>query len=148
MAVRKWIRSHPLAIGALAIVCLLLTAALMFRSGQYDEVTHAYYYDLDTGQLFSAPLAATPILTPSGKPRGVVAMVLGCGGCSPKKRSIGWLQTSQPESSSNPESQWIAKPPEASDSPVWFDAESPQALTIIKQARQRCKDLVLCTPDS
>lgn len=159
MALRKWFRSHPLAVSLATIGCLTLAAVLLLRSNQNHEVTHAYYYDLDTGQIFSAPLGSTPILTPSGKPRGVVAMVFGCGSCAPSQRLLGWLQTSQPQTSmqrvsdtrtdeSEPQIQWIAKPPDPSEVPVWFNAESPQALAIIKQARQRCDDMILCTPHS
>ena len=99
MAVRKWLRTHPVTISLAAACCLILAVVVTLRSNQNHEVTHAYYYDLDTGQLFTAPVANTPIINPAGKPRGVVAMVFGCGSCAPSNRIVGWLQTSQPQGS-------------------------------------------------
>jgi hypothetical protein len=61
--------------------------------------TEMYYYDLNTGQLFSGPInAIPPIETPSGKTpagenAGVKAYVFSCGDCADaSQRYIGWME--------------------------------------------------------
>ncbi|MBI4581376.1 MAG: hypothetical protein HY718_16865 [Planctomycetes bacterium] len=90
-------------IAVLVVVAILGAAGLLYWllvGGGTAGPKQAWYYDLNTGQLFTAevtkelPVAAPSGPAPEGQPAGVRAFVFSSGDCSnPSDRFIGWLET-------------------------------------------------------
>jgi hypothetical protein len=146
---------------AVAIV-LILMQVLAGGSGQEAE-TQAWFYDLNTGQLFVttrdelSPIGAPSGPRPTGEPAGALARVFSCHECNAKNRYIGWLEIYTPQGHENLEGtplyppdvlanlagneKLIAAPPEsAGDAVEWHGYNTPQAQRIRERARQRCDD--------
>lgn len=83
MSIREWINRNTL--GALVVTVLALVAALgltLWRSGGTGGPVEAYFFDLDTGELFTAAARQLPpIETPGGGHQGVSAHIFACGEC-------------------------------------------------------------------
>lgn len=83
---REWLQQHQGMATAIAVVVLVVALALVFLRGGGDvgAGSAAYYYDLNTNELFVSrqagyapfPTASGP--APDGEPAGVTAMVYGC----------------------------------------------------------------------
>ncbi|NQU09158.1 hypothetical protein HQ590_00080 [bacterium] len=91
---------RSLIIGSLAGIVLIVSIMFIWRSARRPPATtRTWFYDLNTDQLFPAPLGAVPpIAAPSGPqadgaPAGVRAYVLGCGGCDASQRFIAYLES-------------------------------------------------------
>ena len=94
-------------IGVIAGVVLVVSVMAIFRQARGPSLpslpTSEWYWDLNTRQLFSAPLGQIPPITaPSGASKdgslaGVRAHVFGCGDCSEAKRFVAYLETYTPE---------------------------------------------------
>ena len=101
MDIREWVHNHSLTVTA--ITMLLLAMALGGLAWQMDmvggaTVSTAYYYDLNTGEIFEAEAGLhPPIATDTGPAAGVQATVFTCGACEPGERFIGWLTKYTPE---------------------------------------------------
>ena len=137
-----------------------------------QRVPQAYFYDLHTGELFTAASDLEgPIETESGlfgdHPAVVRANVFSCGSCrDPNQRFVGWLEMPDPAAPEpSAEEQELPDPlpddgePENSsplliravDGAQWYSIDSPQAETIMREAEQRCREgetLRYCHPPS
>lgn len=105
----------------------------------------AYFYDLHTGELLTAPdNTVGPIQRPGGPvdghAAGVRAQVFACGQCSDaSKRFIGWLEIDGPS---------IGKPPATEeaeavyirrvDDSEWYSSESAAGQKITSEALSQC----------
>jgi hypothetical protein len=160
MKLAKWIQSKPVMLG-LAVLCLTLALVQVLRPRGEAGVSHAYYWDLGSGELFIAPLAIAPIEAPSGAGQGVLAMVFSCGQCDERSRFVAWLeqhneaarQMIQAGNRDDPRYQevvaaghQIAAPPAPGTEPQWIASQSPQAAAVMKAGTGRCPRPQLCTP--
>jgi hypothetical protein len=91
----------------------------MMRETPASYQTHAWYYDLNTKQLFVAevtkhiPIDAPSGPAPDGTKAGVRAFVFSHGSCAdPARRFIGWLETIDPSGKrlirAEDETEWVA----------------------------------------
>lgn len=66
------------------------------------QSTQLWFYDLNTGKLFPAPLDSTPPISapsgpqPDGAAAGVLAHVYGCLSCAEADRRVAYLKTRTP----------------------------------------------------
>ena len=115
------------------------------------RVSQAYFYDLNTRELFVAPAdSEDPLVTNSGDfeghPAGVRAVVFSCGSCSDEsQRFVGWLEMPDPEfdeeslesessGEDEPSGMLVRRP--AGDQ--WHSQDSPEAETIMREAQSSC----------
>jgi hypothetical protein len=129
---------------------------------------NVYYYDLNTGELFSASAGLIPpIDAPSGvllgttsSKAGVRAYVFGCGSCLPEDRHVAWIEMYDNEARKNLTEQLSAKThplasrmgPEAVTSHVaevnledprdvkWVGLNSLKGSSIVRQSALSCPD--------
>lgn len=90
MKIRDYLNQNS-SVGILAaVVLLVISLFIIYRqltgSGGGPRITELYYYDLNTGRVFVAPIEAVPpIETDSGdyqgEPAGVRANIFACGSC-------------------------------------------------------------------
>lgn len=106
MSLREFANNNSaiVTLGAVVLLVIALGAIIMqTRGGSSGGVIDVYYYDLNTGQLFSGPSdQLAPIEAPSGpyngKPGGVRAFVFSCADCDDESTHfIGWLDMYTPE---------------------------------------------------
>lgn len=81
-----------------AVVMAFNNSGLRVKPTPPPPLTQLYYFDLNTGKLFSGLDTAPPIAAPSGayqgKPAGVRAIVYACGDCQDSKNIfVGYLET-------------------------------------------------------
>ena len=106
---RRWINKHSSIVTVISVAVLILALGwivqeVRFRWNRSAVIPDAWFYDLNTGQLFRAksnglpPIAAPSGPLPNGEHAGVRAKVFACGDCSdPSNRFIGWLEKLTPE---------------------------------------------------
>jgi hypothetical protein len=144
---------------------LLAAAAGAGCSCSPEEVADenlVYFYDQNTGELFSAPADELgPVERPSGKyrgiPAGVRAIVYACGQCSDEsKRYVGWLEIPvealpeaerppRPDGAGPPDVFVVIRRPEDEK---WAWADGPEGEKII-EGTNRCQPGTrknYCTP--
>jgi len=117
MQVREWIDNNATAVtlGAVVIMfCAFGIVICQLRGGggaRGTQITHQYFYDLNTGELFEAEIQKhPPIDAPSGAlqrampplrqggPAGVRARVFSCTDCSDRSSHfIGYLEMFPPQ---------------------------------------------------
>ena len=91
MSIRNTLNENPAITTVVAIlvlvVCLGLVIWWMTGSGGGGRISdQSYYFDLNTGEVFTAKTASSPIEAPSGRtdagdPAGVAAQIFACDGC-------------------------------------------------------------------
>lgn len=99
MSIRETINKNPL-VGVVIVVVILVIVVMMIRSnGPVGENPLAYYYDLQSGELFVANKDdVPPIEAPSGAGNGVLAAVFACGSCENEAdRFVGWVSKYDPQ---------------------------------------------------
>lgn len=157
-----------IAIGGLMIVMNIGADAPRGISGR------AYYYDLNTGELFVAEAGlAPPIDAPSGPLRGtdnhkagVRAYVFTCGEDSKQDRYVAWIETyprgSTPPAASDQSATAhplmrqnngvlpvVARPnPESPADVRWIGPDTPQGIDIIRNHAAACGGMapIPCVP--
>ncbi|NQU11620.1 hypothetical protein HQ590_12575 [bacterium] len=90
-------------VGIASVLVLVLAVVLILRQLRPPPrpaiPSQDWYYDLNTQQLFAAPVAQLPPIPapsgplPDGSPAGVRAVVYGCQDCGAADRSIIYLET-------------------------------------------------------
>ena len=160
LKIRQQINTHPYIVIS---VCLcsgllllwILASVISSKPPAYEFESHkkAYYYDLNTGELFSASIRSIPPIKapsgnlPDGQPAGVRAHVLQffIEGSSQGDPFIGWLEKQDPavEKSTYLQSQtargddWgkgmLIKGPADEQ---WVKANTSQGRAIIEKARK------------
>lgn len=90
MSLRDWMNNNSALVTIAAVVLLVVTLGwiiLQAKGPSASRMKSQYYYDLNTGTIFTADSSEMPpIETPSGpdktgKPAGVRARVFACGDC-------------------------------------------------------------------
>lgn len=107
---RDWINEHPGAIKTVALVSVFVVVLVAIQQLRPDEEpvvetpNKEWYYDLNTGELFTAESGQTPPIkapsggTPEGKKAGVRAYVLSyVYEPNEAERFIGFLETTATE---------------------------------------------------
>ena len=107
MNVREWLNNNSAVATLVAVVVLVISLAiLVYTGGGGSRVTEIdlYYYDLNTGELFTAssrlipPIEAPSGPTPEGEPAGVRAYLYSCSDCDDEStHRIAWLERYTPE---------------------------------------------------
>ena len=119
------------------------------------RIAQAWFYDLNTGDLFLAPAdSEDPIRTTSGDfeghPAGVRAMVFSCGSCNKAdERFVGWLEMPDPGLSARQIDVAESLPGEDAPSGLlirsekgdqWYPFESVEAAAIMQAAQSVCRE--------
>jgi len=95
--------SRKLLAGMVALIVLVIAGVSLFRQMRHADPpspSKAWFYDLNTGKLFSGPAGALPPVVapsgplPDGTPAGVQAHVYSCTDCAEATRYIAYLETS------------------------------------------------------
>ena len=106
MKLREWINRNSALVTVFSVFLLVyaLIYLLAHAPTQFVPITKAYYYDIQTGQLFEGGVQEIPPIgtpdgsTKNGMPAGVRANVFTCTDCNdPNARYIGFLETYTPE---------------------------------------------------
>lgn len=168
MGLRIFMQDNP-AVAAFACILVIALSAFWMTRGEKTVVRPAqiYFYDLASGELFSADrMSQPPIDAPGGAGRGVKAEVYGCGECSGDNRIIAYMTTyseaaqkamqqlTSPDASNVHLAQavdqgtLVAVVPEASSEPRWVPAFSDQGAAIMKSVGQQCPEAAItCYPE-
>lgn len=114
MSLRETLEKHSAVTIAVVVIVLLASSTLLyknvFRGRVVPNIDQRYFFDLNTGMLFLADVAALPPVEapsgtlPDGKPAGVRAHVYACGECGQydgmtaeqmhaSGALIGWVET-------------------------------------------------------
>ncbi|MCC6580693.1 MAG: hypothetical protein IT440_09640 [Phycisphaeraceae bacterium] len=96
---RGLVHRYPLVVTGSAMAMLLVSMtvlAMQFKSPE-RRMRDAYYYDMERGELFTAPGGQiTPIRMDDRQ--GVLAMVFACGSCeNAGQRFVAWLEMHNPQ---------------------------------------------------
>ena len=96
---RELLNNNSMVMVGATVLLLCVAGWLLYKQirgsgGGTVGATDVYYYDLDTGSLFTNKNDLyPPIDNPAGaKGKGVLAIVYGCGNCEEANRYIGYLQ--------------------------------------------------------
>jgi hypothetical protein len=86
---------------AVLVILVVLVIVVRWDSGHDASENLRWFYDVQSGELFTHDgNVQPPILAPSGG-EGVLAIVYGCGGCDdPSGRQIAYLEKSMPATTS------------------------------------------------
>ena len=158
LGMRKWINSNPWIIKCIAgisvTIFLIVVINLLIpnqRIQQADDSTKAWFYDLNTNELFTAKSDLTgPIEVPSGplpdgSPAGVKAYVFSyVDDPNESERFIGFLEMPDPNTAadkpnanlSGAELWGYGKLIRRVDDDQWFLANSSQGQTIVSELFQ------------
>jgi len=157
LGAKKWTDQNPKAIIGITIVSLLLFITVLISQLTPDkpviphEPEQAWFYDLNTKELFTAKISKLPPIKapsgplPDGKPAGVRAYVFSCNDPNKTETStvIGFLEMF---SSEGKESQKSYDPQKHSaklwakgrffrhpEDKEWLPADSPEGFTIYSE---------------
>jgi hypothetical protein len=156
MNLREWMNNNAavITIGAVVLVVVAIVVAYYSVGGSNTggiaggTTKQAWFYDLNTGQKFAAPLnSRAPIEAPSGphngKPGGVRAYVFSCTDCD-EESFIGWLETWAEQNG------MVTNLVRTEQSDKWISAESKAGMDLTMKARTRCPEgqtLKSCYPE-
>ena len=126
---REWVNRHPEFILTTAIISGLVLLTIVIRLLIPDKpaavvvIEKEWYYDLNTGKLFTAAKDLTPPIEapsgpqPDGEPAGVRAYLLAYSQEAPEsERFIGFLETSAP---AGVQARWPTRPARPSAATDW-----------------------------
>lgn len=112
MQIREWMNNNSAAVTLGAVIVMFCALGILYCQltsggrGRGQQITHQYFYDLNTGELFEAEINLhPPIAAPSGPlqrdmrplrqggPAGVRARVFSCTDCADRSSHfIGYLE--------------------------------------------------------
>jgi len=155
LAIREWINSNPWIIKCIACISLLILLIVVTNLlipnhsiQQPDDSKKAWFYDLNTGELFTAkrdltgPLEAPSGPLPDGSPSGVKAYVFSyVADPNESERFIGFLEMPDPNTTADEPDPHLrgaelwghGKLIRRVDDDQWFQANSPQGKTILAE---------------
>ncbi len=172
MSLREWLNRHNVITISVAVI-VMIGALLWMVKGPYwgwsfsRSGPRAWYYDLNTSELFVASGKLTPPIhapsgpLPSGREAGVRARVFAIGDCSDSsERFISWLEMHTPKAKAEmahrrsnggvDEQSSISFMDgllvRAVDGGQWFPASSAQAKALFLTPRQKCPPGVILRP--
>ena len=157
MQIRSYLEQHPLIAIALLVPAIAVTGLFVawwiWPRSEVDPQARAYFYDLNTGELFVGPAGPGPVATPSGlyqgrMPAGVRAHVYCCGPYRQgSEKFIGYLEvpcTEIPESD-RPRGMRVDSEVEGAEvlirrveGDTWYDAASLEGQRIKQEVGRRC----------
>ncbi len=167
MTAREWVNQNSaiVTIGAVLLLLVSLGFIIMRVSGgsQYKaRIVDVYYFDIDSGQLFTAKSnEIPPIDSPSGANKGVRAYVFACGDCADEsQRFTGWLEMYTPDAKNvminpptSPESMDTFELMEkghlvSADGRAWVQANTDKGFQVMEGIQTRCGETpaVPCYP--
>ena len=132
---REWLNQNPAMAGLVIAGVLVVAIVIMVLSGSRSdrETDRVFYYDVNAGEIFTAPNTGSPIRAPSDAAdaeafSGYMAAVMGCGSCREEDRFAAYLMR-------NGQIRAVEGGP-------WVDAETdPRAIEITqREAAARCVD--------
>ena len=163
-AARRWISEHPsvvfTAVAVLVLLLVIVTLPKLFPNEPPPKpvaVEKAWYYDLNTGRLFTAEAGREPPIdapsgpSPDGKPAGVRAYVLSYkSDPNESERFIAYLETmgspdmlpkvpGKPGSSVAAQKWTKGRMIRRVNDKFWVPADSPMGLRILQEAYARDK---------
>ena len=151
-------RQRAVVLPVVAAASLIAAAAITWwiarsftRPTSPSRIAQAYFYDLNTGTLYTAAADETgPLETPSGSfaghPAGVRAVVFSCDSCNdPAQQFVGWLEMPDAEfqlpsleedetTDDEPSSVLIRR----EHGTHWHPIDSREAELIMEQVQQHC----------
>lgn len=149
MQTREWMNNNSAIMTLGAVVLLVVALVVMINTisggGGAGTVNALYFYDLQSGELFEAPVESkAPIDAPSGANNGVRARVFACGECTSSDRTPAYLekytdqakaaiQAGNADATANPNAMLIR----AVDGDQWVPSASQAGSEIVSQAIQR-----------
>lgn len=154
-------QNAPVTIGVAAlviVVCLILLISNLFFSSDEEEqrilrkggVPQAYFYDRNTGELFTMPVHVSgPIERDSGdyngEPAGVRAHVFACGDCGSNENFIAWLERPSPREKELEEGKLLTETDlyplvSVPGNDNWYAANTREGLGITEAAQKRCPE--------
>jgi hypothetical protein len=163
---REELRENPIIMQSIAIIAIVGASIAIIVQLTPSSATlerEGYFYDLNTGELFAAPLNATPpIQSPTdsaGGLNGAKAYVFTCSDCD-DEQFIAYLKkfpedmldeiAAQQEEIEIPQDDFmeilalVRKP----DGDEWYSEDSPEAEQIFEDLRNRCPETIrACYPD-
>jgi len=174
MSFRQVIERYGPAVGILAFLAIvvsgwLLANAFMGREADSKPVPQKYYYDQNTGELFTIPATTVGLVERDsgpyqGLPAGVEAFVYACGPCNSKgaKKIVAYLEMpasalppekrpQRPASAASETSEALLLVMRRPEDREWVYPDSPQAAKIFAQMQKMCppgKRLNRCQPPS
>ncbi|MFP4144471.1 MAG: hypothetical protein ACLFV3_04950 [Phycisphaeraceae bacterium] len=81
---REWLNKNSALVTVVAVVILVVALGVILLSGGENNPTaerESYYYDLNTGEIFTASAALDPPFETDAGGEGVSAAIFGCGEC-------------------------------------------------------------------
>jgi hypothetical protein len=148
MSIRDGIEQNRVVV---VLICLAIGAAAVGLLFYWSTSTapkptpgpRAYFYDQNTGRLFTAPDHLGPIPTESGlyrgEPAGVRAHVFACGTCAEERnRFVGWLSrpaSTDADDDASVNRVLIRRPTDS----TWVPSDSPFGERILREVNERCK---------
>lgn len=109
LPIRKWLNNNPRTIICLTVVSVIVLLVIVIkmlipnRPVKIEDYRKSWFYDLNTGELFTAksqlvpPIKAPSGPLPNGKPAGVLAYVFSyVSDPNESERFIGFLEISDP----------------------------------------------------
>lgn len=142
MSIREAFQDKPIV--AVVVVLVLIGAAVVIAGRGSGDVppppvaSGLYFFDLDTGETFTAPVdAVPPIDAPSGAARGVLAHVFACGDCATAAHAVLYIETVDGDPALQT-SRRVALPPKPGEKPNWLQATSPQSAPVTSQFLTHC----------
>ena len=165
MSLRQLLNNNSSIVTLASLVVLILALGWMVQTSMLNrynsaDVPNAWFYDLNTGELFEAKSNAIPPIDapsgnlPNGEPAGVRAKVFACGDRSdPAKQFVGWLEKLTPEakqaivqgqtgegmsSSSSSIGYLEGLLVRSADGDRWVSANSREAMRLFQSPRDRC----------
>ena len=102
---RLWLAENPVIIGSVAAVIILIALYFILFSGGSSSIESPkvdYFYDLDSGEVFTDDFKIVPPYKHSSGAEAVKAVVVSCGSCEDEsERQVAWLEryteTAKPE---------------------------------------------------
>lgn len=159
MRLREYQNRYPAVAAAVAVALIMVSAFLLawwFRPHSEPRSQRmAYFYDLNTGELFAVPAGTLgPITTPSGPyqgmPAGVRAHVYCCGPyLEGTEKFIGYLEVPRDALPEDRRPPLVQPNPETEEADLvirrpgddrWYDPSGSEGRRIMQEPRQRCPE--------
>lgn len=143
-----------------AIITLGIATVMIVRQTRPPRLTksgQAYFYDLDSRELFTAPGNQLPPITAPSGGRGVLAHIFACDDCGDRSKHVvvylemlteevqarllsdtGGDHSSREHAALLDTGLRVAAKPSPGEEPQWVAASSAQGLAIQDQARKLC----------
>lgn len=160
MTLRRLLQDNPTGAVVTVVAMLVVAAFIAFKpEAPRGHALQAYYYDLDTDELFTDDGSRLPPFTSPSGGEAVRAMVFSCGDCDDAaSRFVGYLQKMSAELKQAYESggeipEDVARLPmrvRGPDDDEWIAADAPGADAVTSAPTERCReqqaDVTPCRP--